>query len=263
MPVKCWAACLGACNDVQSREHWVSKAIFTEDHLTIQGLRWCNEPKPIGVAAATSKTLCQRHNSMLAELDSAAGQAFATIRESLVLYRKRQRTLMPWQMPEVLRFRIDAGLLERWTVKTMINLVQIGSPVVLSEGSRLSHGEVPAEMVEIVYGLRPFEGHAGLYVVGANDMRLDLQDRVVFSSVVKDGHAAGAGFELHGLRMLLWILKDAPPPDPLGNLVVAGGAPHASPKWRFKHIGMKLGIWMSHYVDFDWSSAVPREPRPT
>jgi len=257
----CWAACIGGCCDEQSREHWVSEAVFAADKVRVQGLRWCKEePSIIGLANATSKVLCKTHNSALSPLDAAAGRAFDAMRDSMGTVNRHRATLMPWQRPAVERFKIDAGLLERWLVKTAINLALIGRPVRIGDDGGATH-EVPRSWAEIAFGIRPFQGHAGMYIVAAAGSKQSWEDDIAFVPLLTDDNQlVAAGFKLFGLRALLWMRTQQPVPASLDQLSVlgpewAGAAPH----WRFKSLAFKLGIWPSNYIDLDWTSALRQE----
>lgn len=55
----CWAAALGDCSDKISREHIISRALFSQE-VFVQGLAWCkSEPKKIGMAGSQEKSSVQ------------------------------------------------------------------------------------------------------------------------------------------------------------------------------------------------------------
>src|SRR5271169_3677011 len=85
----CWAACLGNCSDKISREHVITKSLFLDNEVTVNGLPWCVEPKTIGMASLTAKILCSLHNSELSELDQEAVLFGATMREAFRLLQVR------------------------------------------------------------------------------------------------------------------------------------------------------------------------------
>ena len=119
--MKCWASQFGPCADGQSGEHIVSASLFTQPAVTVSGTLWGGRaPKRIGLTSLRSNTLCRYHNSLLSPLDQAAGQAFSDLRESFDLVRSRRR-LAPRRW-NVLRWTLDGRLLERWFLKTEVNL---------------------------------------------------------------------------------------------------------------------------------------------
>lgn len=255
MAVKCWAESLGGCVEAQSREHVVSQSIFTEDVVTVHGLPWCKDkPKVIGLAGATAKTLCRVHNSGLSELDAAAGEFYTTMRAALRLSGER-RKLMPWITPVVQRFRVDAARLERWLLKTLIN-INDQQPARFQMDSEVL---VPHQLVEICFGRAAFPGHAGLYFASHLGMEIDMADNLKFSPLTEDDHLIGGLFTLHGLRLLLWLDARRPPP----NLSIVGAI---EPDWagtglhrRLANFKVMHGVWPSHFIDFDWSAALLSE----
>src|SRR5437899_5988102 len=118
---ECWAACLGDCSDKISREHIISASLFPADKITVQGLSWCKgEPKEIGLAALTRKILCTKHNSDLSEIDAAAGESMNTLREATRLMNLRVELRI--KRPTIKRFHVAGVALERWFLKTFINI---------------------------------------------------------------------------------------------------------------------------------------------
>lgn len=118
---ECWAACLEDCSDKISREHIISASLFPADKIMVQGLSFCkDEPKEIGLSSLTKKILCTKHNSDLSEIDAAAGVAMNMLREATRLMNIRvERNI---RRPTVKRFHIDGVTLERWFLKTFINI---------------------------------------------------------------------------------------------------------------------------------------------
>ena len=116
----CWAACLDGCSQKISREHIVSQALFISEQVLVQGFAWCREPKMIGLSGLTAKILCAKHNNDLSELDSASAKAFGAMREMMRLSNVRAK-LQPRNWT-VQRYQVDGPRLERWFLKTLINL---------------------------------------------------------------------------------------------------------------------------------------------
>src|SRR5713101_8269307 len=104
-----------------SGEHTVSKGLFTNDMVVVQGLGWCkDEPKTIGLSNLTRKILCTHYNSKLSTVDDAAIVAFDAFRESVRLTDIREK--MKERRWTVVHLPLDGDLLERWFLKTLINL---------------------------------------------------------------------------------------------------------------------------------------------
>jgi hypothetical protein len=207
--VTCWAHTLGDCSNTQSREHYVSKGLFVSDGLRVRGLPWCRyETKTIGLGSATSKILCTSHNERLAELDAEAVRAFESFREIFTL-RARQAQL-PGRLWKRRVWSLNARLLERWFLKTFINLVQVQQPLAQWRGT--SDGQPPIELVRATFGLIPIDPPLGLYAAGAVDhIVVSDGDTVAFAPLhhAADGTLAAGAFEFRGFRFVVkWTEAD-------------------------------------------------------
>ncbi len=207
----CWAEALGNCEG-PSREHLLSRAIFAEERVTVQGLPWCQDPKEIPVDRFVSKVLCRKHNSQLSPLDAEAGRTFAMWREIDRLQQARAKlTPRRWNVVE---HKFDLSLMERWFVKTAINLsVASEQPQMTSwhpGGKSLS--DPPAPILRAVFGDAAFPEHVGLYFV--------VNFRPVPSGPLRmfwlqwEESVAGVGFEAWSFRFFVSFLDSAMPKTP-------------------------------------------------
>lgn len=247
----CWAESIGACDGKISREHVVSKSLFVSPEILVHGFHWCKEePKTVGIGSLTAKILCQEHNSQLSPLDSAAGAAFDSLRQQTKLANEREK-LSPSTLLKVERFKIDAKLLERWFLKTLLNLSYGGDFLIGINGTE--KGVPPTELVRICYGQEPFPGEAGMYVAANSGMTLNMVDTVAFSPLIKDDQRIlGGFFEFRGVRFLLALM-------PEGLQFSLWSIPRIDPNWAsaqllrpFKKIKAKHGKYLSHVVEFHW-----------
>jgi hypothetical protein len=118
----CWAASWGDCAQKITRERVVSQCLFECDEIMVQGLKWClNEPKRIGLSNFVGKILCKNHHRALCDLDAAL-HAFDVFREAIRLNQVREKLGRPPTRWNVKHMEIDGPLLERWFLKTLINL---------------------------------------------------------------------------------------------------------------------------------------------
>jgi hypothetical protein len=157
----CWACELGDCGGKLSREHTVSACLFPSGNATVKGFAWCRDaPKTIGIQSLTRNILCERHNNRLSDLDSAVLEFFDAIRESGRLSDVRSKLRKnAWSVEH---FNVRASHLERWLFKTLINLTyrdkfRFGD-------TDKECGMPPIELVQIVFGIAPFRGYAGMYL---------------------------------------------------------------------------------------------------
>jgi hypothetical protein len=119
--VKCWAKVLGDCSGGQTREHYISKNIWTNPMVTVEGL-WA-EPRTLRVESLTVRSLCKTHNEGLSELDSMAGDVFRRLGE--VWKRYNYRTRWPRIHSNLKRESFDGLALERWALKYLIGMATL------------------------------------------------------------------------------------------------------------------------------------------
>jgi hypothetical protein len=205
-PTDCWAAPLGDCDQKISREHLVSECLFESDQLMVQGFDWClNEPKSIGLSSLVRKNLCRKHNSRLSDLDSAALHAFNVFRKSIDLNHVREKIKRP-PLWNVKRLKIDGPLLERWFLKTLINVCS-GEKWRIGLGSHRK-GTPSKELVEIAFGLRCFTNGGGLYITSRAGEQIDSMDRVSVQPLTEAENVAAGRFNFRGYRFFLSLVPE-------------------------------------------------------
>lgn len=250
MSKKCWAACLGECDDKISREHIISDSFFEGTKVHVEGFNWClGETKTIRLSALTKKCLCKKHNNALSVLDSAAAHAATVFREQNDLSLERNKD--PNKKYRKRTFWINASLLERWLLKSLINISFDSNLFIGVEGAE--HG-VPAEdLVNIVYGGEKFSRESGMKVVSRQDMRLKFSERIEFAPMIHEQERIIGGiFIFWGLHIYLDLTKDGldVPFELIRNL---------DPDWHFatlhnqlKRMNSNVGGRVSHEVLFRW-----------
>jgi hypothetical protein len=199
----CWASGLGDCSEKISREHLVSQSLFMSEEITVQGFPWCKDtPKKVGLQNLTAKILCRKHNSDLSPIDEAGAAAFDAIRQAKRLGNIRQRLRTTYWHVE--KFKIDGPALERWFVKTLVN-VAFGREHRIGSDSTVA-GEPSMRLVEIAFGKNKSDGRAGIYQVVHVGQQIQSDDTVSFSPLIKDNsYIAGGLFSFRGLRFLLFL----------------------------------------------------------
>lgn len=115
--MECWALSLGNCGGGASREHYISDGILDRRVVNAFGLKWCkDEPKTIGIASATAKILCKTHNEALSPFDGEAAKLSQFL------------TANVWDDPlKSDTVTLSGPLLEKWALKTCLNLGFIGA----------------------------------------------------------------------------------------------------------------------------------------
>ena len=206
MPV-CWAATTGGCGQTISREHVVSKSLFDSPGVTVHGFHWCkNEPISVGIESLTAKILCREHNSALSPLDSAAGSAFDAFRQNAKRNGEvHKRSILTMMKEEP--FIIDAKFLERWLLKTLLNLTFQREYFIGASGTE--KGIPPRDLVEICYGRQPFPGDAGMYVAANTGMMIRTDETLTFCPLIRnDERVLGAFFTFQGIRIVLLLMPE-------------------------------------------------------
>jgi hypothetical protein len=249
---KCWANTLGGCGDKLTREHYVSDSLWEGTSIDVVGLPWCrNEAKRIGLGSLTAHILCDRHNGQLSPLDEAASKAFKTLTAMTILTNARtKKRSRKWKR---VRYEIDGPLLERWFLKTAVNLSLLykTDEIWSIDGSAFSS---PSEKIaRLTFGYDSLTQPLGLYAAAAVGDSVDSQERFQAAPVFYFEQGAIAYiFEFRGYRLALWLNNKAPPatiaaPWGRGEAEVVRGLHYRVP--YFKH---EIAGRISHYVDFMW-----------
>jgi hypothetical protein len=251
---KCWAACLGNCSDKMSGEHIVTAGLFVTDLIVVQGLSWCKDlPKTVGLSNLTRNILCARHNSALSTIDEAAIKAFDVIRECVRL--TDVRGAMKERAWNIVRMEIDGAALERWFLKTLINLTVAGRERI-GTGSP-TPGEPSPDLVEIAYGQRRFVPKAGLYGSGDVGEKFTSEDKVTIIPYFDTGNECvmGATFYFRGLRFMLHLAEEGLTGKVTFIHKDGGKTEHSPPLYHLAGWNWTVGPSqkrISHVIVFTW-----------
>jgi len=202
--MQCWAACLGDCGDVASQEHVISKCLYPDQAITVQGFPWCRDaPKDVRIEKLTQQILCKRHNEQLGtDVDWASKHSIETLGRAFELLIVRQK--LRSRRWTVQYFETDMLLLERWCLKTLINTNHQGG-LKYTDGSEPD--SPPAELVEFVFGKRRFTDHKGLYMIADSGSQITLTEgwlRITAKS--QNERLVGGKFMLWGVPFYLSLL---------------------------------------------------------
>jgi hypothetical protein len=103
-------------------------------------------------------------------------------------------------------FTIDGKLLDRWFLKTLINLSHDG-PWIIGEGSHPA-GLPNDELVKIAFGRATFQEKAGLYTAAHDGEHVTLRQGLSLTpKTIGDNLLAGL-FSLRGCRFFLSLLPE-------------------------------------------------------
>jgi len=251
---KCWAEPLGGCDDQISREHVVSANLWNGGVLDVSGFPWCrHEVKKVPVAKLTAKVLCRTHNSGLSDVDAAGGDLFEYIRRSGRLFKIRGEALVrkKWKVVE---YEADGARLERWFLKTVINLGASRSAGGKWAIDRTPLAKPPEAFVRAAFGEASLEPPLGLYGVVSSREDFSFQERVEISTLLDNaGDVAAALIQFHGLRFFLNLQIGTVPRSfnlPLGGHWVPSNVVHHMGRINFNVAGRR-----SHQINFRWSTA--------
>ncbi len=239
----CWANCLGDCKEGMSQEHIVSECLF-DGEIRVKGLPWCKDKeKAMRIETLTAPILCRHHNQALSDVDTASKRTLDTLKEAIELWeaRKNIRTRR-WT---VKYFATDMLKLERWCLKTLININLSGKPgiPVDTEGKSTKPTD---ELVKIVFGIRRFTPPMGLYRIAVAGETLSIGDGHIHVTTKSLNDRLGAAeFRLWGLPFFLNLV-----PQPIrweGGNLMRGAMKQWFSTWDLKNRRVK-----SHLITFTY-----------
>jgi hypothetical protein len=238
---------------VQSREHIISAGIFTDDIIRVKGFPWCiDEFKEIGLSNLTSKVLCAHHNNALSEVDEGGIRAIQALRSEAQLNSAREK--MEPRRWSIENLNIEGPLLERWFLKTLINVTVERSNKIGRDSIAVGH---PSQrLVEIVFGKKEFSSKAGLYGLGYAGLDLKLQDGVhIIPMLDIQNVCVGGVFLFHGYRFFLYLEDEGL--SRYVNLKALSALMNEEAKTyealhHLKAIRFLLGKHLSHRIKFRW-----------
>lgn len=198
-----------------SAEHLISKSVFTEKTIFVSGFPWCKDAEHrVGVNALQQRILCRKHNSELSPADEAGKLAC--------------RAFEAGHAAEPL----DGLLLERWLLKTAINL-SLHSDLHLGIGMTDSKPGWPSPyLTAVAFGELPFSAMMGAYFLFPAGRFMHRVGEMFFAPLHRDGCIVGFLFGLFGQYVFLNVFPgNTPPcisdlvpgllPEPLGSAKLA------------------------------------------
>jgi hypothetical protein len=201
----CWAESLGDCSEKISREHIVSEGMFPEQILLIKGLHWCeNEFKEISVTNFVKKVLCGWHNNSLTDVDQSGIDAMTAFRNEVQVNNARApMKAVRWTVKNI---AIDGRGLERWCLKTLINVAAEGKYKIGKDSETI--GMPSARLVMIAFGKERFRPRAGLYGIGRLG-NLKISDHFRLIPYVNHKQILLGGlFGIHGYQFILYLEEE-------------------------------------------------------
>ncbi len=248
----CWAEKLGGCADKKSREHIISAGIFPEGTIYVKGFPWCrDELKEIGVSSFTKKVLCEWHNNTLTHVDQAGIGAMNVLRQEVQISTAREK--MKPRRWTVEKFQIDGRGLERWFLKTLINVATDGIYKIGRDSAEI--GKPSERLVKIAFGKETFKAKAGLYSLGHVGQSLKLREGVLLNPLIDTAKdIVGVLFHFHGYRFLLYLEEEGLQPNiPIPSMF--GEQAHSTQTlYQPEALKFNLGKYLSHSIAFTYQS---------
>ncbi len=193
--VSCWANYRGDCNRRMSNEHLVSKALFPDQVVYVSGMDWCKgQEKRIGINSLSRKILCAHHNNSLSAADKAAVSAIEAFHSGIIMGE------------------IDGLLLERWLIKTAINLT-IGCSFHIGVGMNDSnHGRPSPYLLAAAFGELSLSHKMGAYFLFPNGPYAHRQGEISLTPFQGEDNIGGFLFGLRGQYVFLNLYAGHAPP---------------------------------------------------
>jgi hypothetical protein len=212
---KCWANSLGKCGKSLSGEHLVSKGIFNGRKFSVKGFQWCkDEFVQVGVNSITRKCLCDKHNNNLSPIDEEGIKFFNALDEIASF------TVPGNTSDRLIQIQLDGNLIERWFLKTLINL-SYGSDLQIGEFGEVK-GRPHKYLVDVAFGVTRFSDHLGLYALVFDGDKSPSYGNISITPFVNDkGFIGGCVYSFRGIDFFLSLVP-AKPPKKFGDLDVRG-----------------------------------------
>ncbi|MBB6521320.1 hypothetical protein [Pseudoteredinibacter isoporae] len=198
--VNCWAREVSECGGVQSREHYVSSGIFTDDFIYLEGLSFAKSGKVIPKKRAVKKCLCQKHNMALSSYDAEAQK----VRQHLEYIHARVEKVMGSAGNRKLITHMkyaDYEFFCRWTLKTFINFIDDFKykPIVDTD-----------DLARAVFSENSVLDYVALTNVMPQGLDFQISQIVQVSPLEKDGATIGADIVFCGLHFSMHLLPQLP-----------------------------------------------------
>jgi hypothetical protein len=224
---RCWASPLGDCAGALTGEHLISVACWQhEDPLATREQKESRlitfrfrdratgtvSDQTVTLRNLRSKILCAHHNASSSELDAAGGKLCDALGSVLDLTRSRPHSRIPWK-PTV--HRVDEPLVERWFMKTAINLARRYKQALPIGGPNADVDYPTPELVEMVYGRRSITYPYGLWFLKPKGTRIDGGTNTTNKFWLDDEQVCGAALTIGGFAFAVNLCEREPDFDHL------------------------------------------------
>ncbi|MCA9675159.1 MAG: hypothetical protein KC464_09005, partial [Myxococcales bacterium] len=158
------------------------------------------------MSSLVAKRLCRGHNSALSECDAEAKRLFDTLDAAARLDDERREKHPSEWANAVVTHRISGRRVERWLLKTLINMT-VGGPLPIGDPAS-EPGVVEPSLVEVAFGKANFVAPRGLYGGALVGEKVDGAREWEFQVLVGDdrSYASGLLARLRSIRFGLSLI---------------------------------------------------------
>ena len=197
--VDCWAKNISECCGTQSREHYVTKGLFSGKSVHVSGFPFLGgQTKEISLASLTIKNLCQRHNGLLSKYDEEAIKYSQAIEYGYKLSLTRRTSTI--KKFSVHRKFVDLDLFNRWVIKTYLGFQEF-----FSQPSEIEV-DVLAALIFSEYSIK--QNIEYLFEMSDGE-EFETGEVVAVQPILEDSHSLGMLFSLRGIRISA-IIRELP-----------------------------------------------------
>jgi hypothetical protein len=149
----------------------------------------------------------------------------------------------------VKRFYIDGRGLERWFLKTLINVATNGIYKIGRDSPEI--GKPSERLVRIAFGIETFKPKAGLYSLGHVGQSLNLREGVLLNPLIDSAkYIVGVLFHFHGYRFLLYLEEEGLQPNIPIPSMFGEKAHNTQTLYQPQALNFNLGKYLSHVIAF-------------
>ena len=189
--MKCWAKGVSECCSTQSREHYITKGLFSDKTLLVDNAQFLGGGiKEIAKASLTKKCLCKRHNEQLSEYDEEAIRFGDALKYCLELSAKRRNSTA--KKFSLHRKNVDADRFSRWFLKTYLGLFEF-----FSYPSSIA----PETLAALVFSESTITNFLKLEISMAVSEEFQIVEAVSIAPLERDEKTIGMQMQLYGVRL--------------------------------------------------------------
>ncbi len=243
-----------------SSEHIVTEKLWEGDTLGVRGLPWCPAGhKFIRKESYTSNILCTTHNSRLSPVDQAGISVFDTFRQTRKYSDQRVQLRQSGHFSglfELISHTIDGRGLEKWFLKTLINMEVVGKQGYPIGPDAVARDEPSKLLVEIAFGLSGWDGRAGLYLAVYKGQAINPQERITYQSQIRDtparSYIVGGIFVFYGFHFFLCLEPTGLPEQVEVGTSEGVGTSQLGLLYRPNQLNLDIDGIPSQSISFNW-----------